>query len=102
MSLSRSVVISKRLSSEVGHHGPKRVASMRDYLFKPTAPPNTELRPWIPEVVFIPIERAVERLGVYFYNRVIHPSEMGLFHKAYNPRVHGPYCHHRWVSLKSL
>ncbi|CAD5222789.1 unnamed protein product [Bursaphelenchus okinawaensis] len=59
-------------------------------------PPGTHLSPWVPDLIFIPIGRAFERLGVYFYNRVISRTEMGLYHKYYNPKVHGPYCHWRY------
>ncbi|CAD5232208.1 unnamed protein product [Bursaphelenchus xylophilus] len=59
-------------------------------------PPGTHLTPWVPDLIFIPISRAFERLGVYFYNRVISRTEIGLYQKAYNPKVHGPYCHWRY------
>ncbi|KAE9549604.1 hypothetical protein FO519_007178 [Halicephalobus sp. NKZ332] len=59
-------------------------------------PPHTKLTPWVPDLIFIPISRAFERLGVYFYNRVITKTEIGLFDPRYNPKVHGPYCHWRY------
>uniref|UniRef100_A0A7E5A0K7 ATP synthase subunit f, mitochondrial n=1 Tax=Panagrellus redivivus TaxID=6233 RepID=A0A7E5A0K7_PANRE len=59
-------------------------------------PPHTKITPWVPDLIFIPISRAFERLGVYFYNRVISKTEIGLLHKSYNPKVHGPYVHHRY------
>ena len=59
-------------------------------------PPHTKLTPWVPDLIFIPISRAFERLGVYFYNRVISKTEIGLFDPRYNPKVHGPYCHWRY------
>lgn len=59
-------------------------------------PKGTQIRPWIPDLIQIPLSRAFERLGVYLYNRVISRSEIGLYHKYYNPRVHGPYCHYRY------
>ena len=64
-------------------------------MFKPP-PPGTHLTPWVPDLIFTPISRALERLGVFFYNRVIHPSEIGLYSKHYKPKVHGPYCHWRY------
>lgn len=59
-------------------------------------PPHTKLTPWVPDLIFIPISRAFERLGVYFYNRVISKTEIGLFDKRWNSKVHGPYCHWRY------
>uniref|UniRef100_A0A915DEE1 Uncharacterized protein n=1 Tax=Ditylenchus dipsaci TaxID=166011 RepID=A0A915DEE1_9BILA len=59
-------------------------------------PPGTKVPPWMPELILTPISRAIDRVGVYFYNRVIHPSNFGLYDKRYNPKVHGPYCHYRW------
>uniref|UniRef100_A0A1I7WUZ6 Uncharacterized protein n=1 Tax=Heterorhabditis bacteriophora TaxID=37862 RepID=A0A1I7WUZ6_HETBA len=32
-------------------------------------PAGTKLTPWVPDLIFVPISRAFERLGVYFYNR---------------------------------
>ncbi|KAI6171698.1 Striatin-interacting protein 2 [Aphelenchoides besseyi] len=64
-------------------------------MFRPP-PPGTKLTPWVPDLIFTPISRAFERLGVYFYNRVIHRTEIGLFDKRWNPKVHGPYCHWRY------
>ncbi|PAV78108.1 hypothetical protein WR25_18255 isoform A [Diploscapter pachys] len=63
--------------------------------FRPP-PPHTQLRPWVPDAIFIPISRAIERLGVYFYNRVLNKTEIGLFDKRWNKNVHGPYCHGRY------
>lgn len=63
--------------------------------FRPL-PPGTRINPWIPDLIFIPLGRAFERLGVYFYNRVLNKTEIGLYHKFYNPKVHGPYCHYRY------
>lgn len=63
-------------------------------------PPGTKIRPWLPEFIFTPVARALERLGVYFYNRVISKTEIGLYHKFYNPKVHGPYAHYRWYGKR--
>ncbi|CAJ0581619.1 unnamed protein product, partial [Mesorhabditis spiculigera] len=63
--------------------------------FRPP-PPGTHLTPWVPDAIFVPISRAFERLGVYFYNRVLNKTEIGLFDKRWNPKVHGPYCHWRY------
>ncbi|RCN39576.1 hypothetical protein ANCCAN_14474 [Ancylostoma caninum] len=76
--------------------------------FRPP-PAGTHLRPWVPDLIFIPISRAFERLGVYFYNRyfcsqlrpqfafrVLNKTEIGLFDKRWNKNIHGPYCHHRY------
>uniref|UniRef100_A0AC35UIQ4 Phosphatidylserine synthase n=1 Tax=Rhabditophanes sp. KR3021 TaxID=114890 RepID=A0AC35UIQ4_9BILA len=57
---------------------------------------GTKLTPWVPDLVFTPVSRAFERLGVYFYNRVISKTEIGLFDKRWNKNVHGPYCHWRY------
>lgn len=65
-------------------------------------PPGTRLKPWVPDLVFIPLSRAFERLGVYFYNRVISKTEIGLYHKLYNPKVHGPYCHYRYYGKRTF
>ncbi|KAK6019756.1 hypothetical protein OSTOST_14602, partial [Ostertagia ostertagi] len=63
--------------------------------FRPP-PPGTQLRPWVPDLIFIPISRAVERFGVFFYNRILNKTEIGLFDKRWNKNIHGPYCHHRY------
>ncbi|VDM58013.1 unnamed protein product [Angiostrongylus costaricensis] len=63
--------------------------------FRPP-PPGTKLTPWVPDLIFIPIARAFERFGVYFYNRVLNKTEIGLFDKRWNKNVHGPYCHYRY------
>ncbi|VDK42146.1 unnamed protein product [Anisakis simplex] len=64
-------------------------------MFRPP-PPGTKLTPWVPDLIFIPISRAFERVGVYFYNRVISRTNIGLYDKRWNKRVHGPYCHWRY------
>ncbi|KAE9414882.1 hypothetical protein Angca_003540 [Angiostrongylus cantonensis] len=63
--------------------------------FRPP-PPGTKLTPWVPDLIFIPIARAFERFGVYFYNRILNKTEIGLFDKRWNKNVHGPYCHYRY------
>ncbi|VDL81213.1 unnamed protein product [Nippostrongylus brasiliensis] len=63
--------------------------------FRPP-PPGTQLRPWVPDMIFVPISRAVERFGVFFYNRILNKTEIGLFDKRWNKNIHGPYCHHRY------
>ncbi|PIO73366.1 hypothetical protein TELCIR_04674 [Teladorsagia circumcincta] len=63
--------------------------------FRPP-PPGTQLRPWVPDLIFIPISRAIERFGVFFYNRILNKTEIGLFDKRWNKNIHGPYCHHRY------
>uniref|UniRef100_A0A1I8BG64 Uncharacterized protein n=1 Tax=Meloidogyne hapla TaxID=6305 RepID=A0A1I8BG64_MELHA len=37
-----------------------------------------------------------ERQGVHFYNNVFNKTEIGLYSKDWNPRVHGIYCHWRY------
>lgn len=59
-------------------------------------PPGTKVRPVVPDLIFIPIGRAFERLGVYFYNQVLSRTDIGLYDKRWNPRIHGPYCHWRY------
>ncbi|KJH44327.1 dTMP kinase [Dictyocaulus viviparus] len=63
--------------------------------FKPP-PPGTHLTPWVPDLIFTPISRAFERLGVYFYNRVLNKTEVGLYDRRWNKNIHGPYCHYRY------
>ncbi|TMS35781.1 hypothetical protein L596_003104 [Steinernema carpocapsae] len=63
-------------------------------------PAGTKLTPWVPDLIFIPISRAFERLGVYFYNRVVSRTEMGLFDKRWNKNIHGPYCHWRYYGKR--
>ena len=59
-------------------------------------PPGTKITPWLPQMILTPPARAFERVGVYIYNRVISKTEIGLYHKFWNPKVHGPYAHYRW------
>lgn len=33
---------------------------------------------------------------------MIHPSEIGLWAKNYNPKVHGPYCQWRYYGKRGL
>ncbi|GMT14764.1 hypothetical protein PFISCL1PPCAC_6061, partial [Pristionchus fissidentatus] len=63
-------------------------------------PAGTKLTPWVPDLIFIPISRAFERVGVYFYNRVLSKTEIGLFDKRWNKKVHGPYCHYRYYGAR--
>lgn len=37
-----------------------------------------------------------ERQGVHFYNTILNKTEIGLYPKEYNPRVHGMYCAWRY------
>lgn len=69
--------------------------------FRPL-PHGTQIRPYIPELIFIPIARAFERVGVYLYNRVISNTEIGLYHKLYKPKVHGPYAYYRYYGKGNI
>ncbi|KAF7637968.1 hypothetical protein Mgra_00002673 [Meloidogyne graminicola] len=48
--------------------------------------------PWFFNTFFKTFGRFLERQGVHFYNN----TEIGLYHKDWNPRVHGVYCHWRY------
>jgi hypothetical protein len=66
----------------------------------PPPPPGLYKYSWLVSRGFVPFFRALERMGVYFYNNVIHRTEIGLYDKNYNPRVHGPYQHHVWYGKR--
>jgi len=46
--------------------------------------------------------RFMERQGVHFYNNVFNKTEIGLYSKDWNPRVHGIYCHWRYYGKNRL
>jgi hypothetical protein len=38
---------------------------------------------------------------VHFYNSILNQTEIGLYRKEWNPRVHGMYCHWRYYGTNS-
>lgn len=70
--------------------------------FYPPPPPGLARFNWWEAKFVNPFFRAVERAGVYFYNNVIHRSEIGLYHKNYNPKVHGPYRPYTWYGKRKF
>ncbi|KAI1708388.1 thymidylate kinase domain-containing protein [Ditylenchus destructor] len=63
----------------------------------PKIPPKGhKVDAWLLNTYLAPVGRWCERMGVYFYNRVIHPTNIGLYPPEYNEKVHGPYCHWRY------
>ncbi|KAI1706946.1 mitochondrial f1F0-ATP synthase, subunit f domain-containing protein [Ditylenchus destructor] len=63
----------------------------------PKIPPKGhKMDGWLLNLILAPAGRWTERMGVYFYNRVIHPTNIGLYPPEYNEKVHGPYCHWRY------
>ena len=67
----------------------------KPYIFE--KPPHPSQNPFIyyPRWIVVPFYRWVERQGVHFYNHVLNKTELGLYSKDWNPRVHGIYCHWR-------
>jgi len=65
-------------------------------LFPPPPPGYYQYGGHIIDTGLVSFYRSVERMGVYFYNNVIHPTEIGLYSKYYNRRVHGPYQYDVW------
>nr|CAD2191532.1 unnamed protein product [Meloidogyne enterolobii] len=68
----------------------------KPYLFEKPKNPRDFPMPWFYNTFNKAFGRFMERQGVHFYNNVFNKTEIGLYSKDWNPRVHGIYCHWRY------
>lgn len=74
----------------------KKEIPPKPYILKKPPHPRELPYPYWIKIVMLPYNRWMERQGVHFYNQVMNKTEIGLYPKEWNPRVHGIYCHWRY------